>query len=44
MNGGEGADILQGGSGNDTYIVDELDILQLENETGGMTQLSTNMM
>ncbi|HAV4464771.1 putative Ig domain-containing protein [Acinetobacter baumannii] len=35
MNGGEGADILQGGSGNDTYIVDELDILQLENETGG---------
>jgi Ca2+-binding RTX toxin-like protein len=35
MDGGEGADILQGSSGDDTYIIDELDTLQLESETGG---------
>ncbi|WPE82331.1 putative Ig domain-containing protein [Acinetobacter baumannii] len=35
MDGGEGADILQGSSGDDTYIIDELDTLQLEKETGG---------
>lgn len=35
MDGGDGADILQGGSGDDTYIVDDLDTLKLEYETGG---------
>ncbi|MGU3313730.1 putative Ig domain-containing protein [Acinetobacter sp. M5A5_2a] len=39
MDGGEGTDILCGNSGNDTYIIDELDKLQLDNETGGYDTL-----